>query len=92
MSTIEIKNFKRTKGHDGQGFTLSLYVDNKRTAYVFDDGWGGPLRFEVLCKDGMDEFDCYVSKQPSRIFHGMKIDPNREIVISGLIDALFAKK
>lgn len=46
-----IKNFKAIKGHDGQGFTATLYVDDKRSALLFDDGWGGGYQWTAAATD-----------------------------------------
>lgn len=40
---IEVRNYQHVNGHDGQGYRANLYINGKKVATLFDDGWGGPL-------------------------------------------------
>jgi hypothetical protein len=91
---FEIKNFKAVRGHDGQGFQCSLYVDGARAAYVFDDGWGGDYQFSEENPRLMKLYDQHVLAQPQYdIGHGFgPTDHNRDTILGGLIDKHEAKK
>jgi len=47
---VEIKNYKRFNGHDGQGFEATLYIDGIRACLISDDGWGGEWNWDILPK------------------------------------------
>lgn len=83
---LEVKNFKPIKGHDGQGFTCTLYVDGVRTAEVFDDGWGGEHQYTTLDKASMDKFDAHVKSQPPITFENTQLPTTHDMVVSQLID------
>lgn len=38
---VTIKNVKENFGHDLGGFFCDIYLDNKKVAYLNNDGWGG---------------------------------------------------
>ena len=52
---VTIKNVKENFGHDLGGFFCDIYLDNKKVAYLNNDGWGGcpdvrPYGYEVKDK------------------------------------------
>lgn len=51
---VEAKGYKKFHGHDGQGFEVSIYVDGKRTARIFDDGWGGEWQYTIFNQELLD--------------------------------------
>ena len=55
---VELKNYKRFSGHDGQGFETTLYIDGKKVAIISDDGWGGEWNWHVQpeCKEIVKKF------------------------------------
>jgi len=65
---VEIKNFKPFHGHDGQGYSYSLYLDGKRSAIISNDGWGGEEMVDTYKGDStkFDEFCKLCSELPAR--------------------------
>ena len=91
---LEIKGYKRVRGHDGQGFNATLYVDGKKAAFVDDDGWGGGYQYQWFDQDARLAFAAHVASLPpekSEYFpEGLK--PDADIVIGDLIDRVEDEK
>lgn len=61
---VEMKGLKTFNGHDGGGFEASLYIDGKRSAIIFDDGWGGEWQWTILEKDRVAALEAKMEDQP----------------------------
>ena len=61
---VEMKGYKKFNGHDGGGFEVSLYIDGKRSAIIFDDGWGGEWQWTILEKDRVEALEAKMADQP----------------------------
>jgi len=46
MPVYTVKNIKTFRGHEGHGFNVSLYCDNKKVAFVMDQADGHPVIIE----------------------------------------------
>lgn len=59
---VTIKNVKENFGHDLGGFFCDIYLDNKKVAYLNNDGWGGcpdvrPYGYDEKYKERMSAFE-----------------------------------
>jgi hypothetical protein len=62
---VTIKNVKENFGHDLCGFFCDIYLDNKKIAYLNNDGWGGcpdvrPYGYEAKDKAKMKELEDFL--------------------------------
>lgn len=49
--TFELRGYKKVIGHDDSlPFNASLYINNKKVATCYNDGWGGEAVVEVIEK------------------------------------------
>jgi hypothetical protein len=71
---LSIKGYKKIAGHDGQGFTCTLYVNGARAASYFDDGWGGEVSvsqmFDRALHDKALEFVAAIPEYVTSYTHG----------------------
>lgn len=58
LERATVKNFKQFRGHDGPGYSATIYFDKKPMCEVFDDAWGGELCVHNI-KDGVRAEDIY---------------------------------
>tara|TARA_S200002703_G_scaffold89991_2_gene77643 strand:- start:405 stop:896 length:492 start_codon:yes stop_codon:yes gene_type:complete len=58
LERATVKNFKQFRGHDGPGYSATIYFDKKPMCEVFDDAWGGELCVHNI-KDGVRVEDIY---------------------------------
>ena len=89
---FEIKNFKAVRGHDGQGFQCTLYVDGVRTAFIFDDGWGGGYQYDVVSQPHMKKMEDHIKTLPAVESYGMMLNIDNDIFVGELIDEHETKK
>ena len=59
---VTIKNVKENFGHDLGGFFCDIYLDNKKVAYLNNDGWGGcpdvrPYGYDEKYKERMSALE-----------------------------------
>lgn len=95
MTKFEIKQAKRIRGHDGQGFNATLYIDDVKACFVDDDGWGGGFVFTFLSKDidankameaKLDEFvlEQYKKENPNKTPKYMDLE--RDSIVGDLVE------
>ena len=58
LERATVKNLKQFRGHDGPGYSATIYFDKKPMCEVFDDAWGGELCVHNI-KDGIRVEDIY---------------------------------
>ncbi len=61
---VGMKGLKTFNGHDGGGFEASLYIDGKRSAIIFDGGFGGEWEWTILEKDRVEALEAKMADQP----------------------------
>jgi hypothetical protein len=70
-----VKNIKSFNGHEGIGYSATLYLDGKKFAEILDDANGGDV--EVHCFDvenGKVSISTYIDKEG--IQHTLNVTPN----------------
>lgn len=73
MKDIKISNFadytlkavKNWDTHDGGGYCANLYRQNKKVAYVLQDGNGGPTDISFTVKAEEDNFHAHIATLPA---------------------------
>jgi len=87
--SISVKNVKKINGHDGQGFSASVYIGGLRVGTAKDDGWGGPLQLNVP-KQSMTIINGFARTLPKDKIYN--VQPDADIVISELVESAFKHK
>lgn len=89
---IELKGVKFVKGHDdSQPFTGTMYVNGKKCAELYDDGWGGGCQINAVSgmSATLDAVYEYAKSLPQVECFGTKIDMNLDILIGELCEPIF---
>lgn len=55
IMNLQLKAVKTFVGHDGYGLNANLYLNNKKVAFVLDEGCGGELDIQFFDKEKRDE-------------------------------------
>lgn len=71
---VQIKNYKRFAGHDGQGFDASLYIDGVRSAIISDNGWGGGWEWNILQPEKVEVLKEKCDALPPTTFSDFALD------------------
>jgi hypothetical protein len=94
----EIKKYHRNRGHEGDGYSVELYLDGKKAAEVIDEGNGGPPMYHWYDTAIRDAFYRWIKAQPPVHYpaaHGMEgfdMPASEETFISDLVEKLLAEK
>lgn len=92
---LSVKNVKTFRGHDGEGFNATLYMNGKRVAYVVDLADGGECQYRCMDRKVRDEIEAWVKTLPPRkseVVDG-KFPMDLDCVVADLVDrALMQKK
>lgn len=91
---LEVKSVKSFIGMEGYGFNANLYYKGKKVALVVDEASGAPLIFwwEKSIGATATTLMDLASKLPSRLFEGLTIPYDLDMVVSELVDAYENKK
>ena len=91
---LEIKNYKAVRGHDGQGFNVTLYIDGTKAAFVDDDGYGGGFNYTWFNQNLRTAFEQYVKTLPPTKCEGFPdgLEMDADIVIGDLVNKIETEK
>lgn len=80
---IEVKNLKQMQGHDGYVFSVTVYVDGKRSFTAHNDGWGAENWYESVSENGdVDIKRCEEYAKPQIFeFGGDTMQSNLDILL-----------
>ena len=83
-----IKNFKTWSTHDGGGYQFTLFYDNKKFAYIHNDGNGGWIEVDCYNKEDQKLFDDYISSLPKwkSSIDGSDMDVTADIFMDELVN------
>jgi hypothetical protein len=92
-SQFQIKGLKTWATRDGGGYQYNLYRDNKKVAFIHEEGNGGPLKTEWFDKKTEAELNTYVKSLGQVQCGDFAVDMDIAIWLEELLnDAEFQKK
>lgn len=85
---ITVKNIKEFEGRNGFGLNATLYVNNVKTAEIFDEGNGGEMVYTSLNDGLLDQAKQFASQLPSNytFYDGAPMPMDLDMFVNEYID------
>lgn len=90
----EVKNVKTFQGHDGQGFTCTLWREGKKVADVRDFAFGGEYEYDFISPAEEKILDDHVKTLPKTTnpYDNVLMDMNTDMFVGMMIDDYETRK
>jgi hypothetical protein len=90
---LEVRNIKKNRGREGDGYSGTLYVDGVKAAIVDDFGDGGAARWTYFVNGrawGRNpeleaRLDAHCATLPPRTAYGMTLPVSRDVLFEDLV-------
>ena len=82
-----VKNVRALSGGlEGNGFSATIYADDKKIGTVRDDGNGGEAYVDVPDAENKKAFDAFLATFPPEDFGGHKLEMTADLYLARLVD------